>query len=133
MRAYWYFVRPRTAGVKALLFHNGKVLFIRHSYTPKMWSLPGGGIKRDEDVLVALKREIWEELGVEAKNFEYCGESNSNREFKRDKVFVYRGELVSGEVKLDNIELIDAKWFAQNEISKLTPFTQAIVDLCLSN
>lgn len=41
-----------------------QVLLLRHSYGPKVWALPGGGVKRGEDPALAAKREVAEELGI---------------------------------------------------------------------
>lgn len=43
---------------------SGDVLLLRHSYGPKVWSLPGGGVEPGEDPEAALRREMQEELGI---------------------------------------------------------------------
>ena len=44
---------------------SGDVLLLRHSYGPKVWSLPGGGVEPGEDPEVAIRREMSEELGIQ--------------------------------------------------------------------
>lgn len=46
-RMIWRVLRPRTRGVKIMLFNNeGHVLLIRHSYgASHLFTLPGGGVK----------------------------------------------------------------------------------------
>ena len=59
------FVRPsRGRGVKALLVCDGEVLFVRHTYGPDRWELPGGSVRHGEAPLAALHRELEEELGL---------------------------------------------------------------------
>ena len=43
---------------------NGSVLLLRHSYGPKVWALPGGGVGKGETSQEAAAREISEELGL---------------------------------------------------------------------
>lgn len=41
-----------------------QLLLLRHSYGPKVWALPGGGLKPNEDPEQAARREVMEELGI---------------------------------------------------------------------
>lgn len=52
--------------VRAVIRKDGKMLLVQHvGHTT--WCLPGGGIDAGENVIKALKREIREELGVDAQ------------------------------------------------------------------
>ena len=54
------------AGVSVVITNlGGDVLLLKHSYGPNVWSLPGGGLKSGEDPLLAARREVREELGIE--------------------------------------------------------------------
>lgn len=43
---------------------DGDVLLLRHSYGPRVWALPGGGVGRSETPEDAVRREIREELDI---------------------------------------------------------------------
>lgn len=55
----------RIEGVSVVVTNlAGDVLLLRHSYGPKVWALPGGGLKRGEDAEACARREVHEEVGV---------------------------------------------------------------------
>lgn len=49
---------------RAIIFHDGKLLLVRHSSDSGYVALPGGHLEWGEDVKSCLSREITEELGV---------------------------------------------------------------------
>lgn len=42
---------------------NDRLLLLRHTYGPSAWTLPGGGVGRNEDPEQAARREMLEETG----------------------------------------------------------------------
>ncbi len=48
-------------------------MLLRHSYGPKVWALPGGGIDRGEDPKDAARREVQEELGLKLQTLRDLG------------------------------------------------------------
>lgn len=44
-----------------------RVLFVRQVTGLKLWTLPGGKVKRGESLMHALKREVYEECGLRVK------------------------------------------------------------------
>jgi 8-oxo-dGTP pyrophosphatase MutT (NUDIX family) len=59
--------RPSVYGI---VLHEGKILLGKARTTQK-YVLPGGGIEKGEAVDAALKREVWEETGVEVEIGEF--------------------------------------------------------------
>jgi 8-oxo-dGTP diphosphatase len=56
--------------VAALIFRDGKILICqrtRHQTMPLKWEFPGGKIEEGEQPRDALRRELEEELGIEAQ------------------------------------------------------------------
>lgn len=73
---------------RALIFNQeNKLLTVHHG--SDFWSLPGGKIEENEDLKTCLKREIFEELGIECQvqnlafvhEFQWSDTSNITTEF----------------------------------------------------
>ena len=100
-RLRWRVFRPIAVGVRVLLVQDDKVLLVKHTYQ-KSWYLPGGGVKRDETVEAALRREVREETDAQLGSLVLLGVYSSFYEYKSDHivVFVCRDFTVTG--KTDN-------------------------------
>src|SRR6476660_9520034 len=60
----WRIRRPLLIGVRALIVHDDAELLIRHRSGKYPWSLPGGGVERNERLSEAAQREAREETGA---------------------------------------------------------------------
>ncbi len=114
-------VRPHTLGVKCLIEHEGKFLCIRNSYYP-YWTLPGGGVGKNELPKQTARRETLEEVGIDAADWKEIGEYQSRREHKKDVVHCFYVEVESPEFQIDNDEVIEARWFSEDEIPENRSF-----------
>jgi len=52
---------------------SGAILLLRHSYGPKVWALPGGGVAKGEYPKAAAQREMAEELNLDLAEISYAG------------------------------------------------------------
>ncbi len=91
LHAYWRFSRGMTLGVRACVVDGeGRVLLVRHSYTPG-WHFPGGGVEVGQTLRVALADELKQEANVElAGEPDLVGLYLNARASRRDHVALYR-------------------------------------------
>jgi 8-oxo-dGTP pyrophosphatase MutT (NUDIX family) len=110
-RRWWRIRKPRRHSVNVLAIeHEGRVLLVRHSYGPPVWALPGGGLGRNEDPVLAAIREVREELGCGIGGIEpLCGSAQDNDGLP-DSLQVFLARL-TGEPVADNREVVEARFF----------------------
>ena len=101
----------RFYAVCGILDIDGKILFVRHTYGPakERILIPGGYVKEDELPTEAVKREFFEETGVNVK-----AESVFAVQFRTEQwIIVFRLKYISGEPVSDGYE--------NSEVLLLTP------------
>lgn len=128
-RLYWFIFRPMTRGVRAILVSpTGEVLLVRHSYG-EGWYLPGGRTRSREDDVVALQRELREELGVEIQgSVKKLGEYTNSQEYKRDTIIVFVVESFTRSHAKD-AEIDDVGFFAPDSLpSDASPGTRRRIE-----
>ena len=88
------------------------------------WGYPGGSVDINEVVEVAAKRELLEETGLTANSLEllgvFSGEEMYYKYPNRDEIsvidIVYVCRDYTGEIKADNVENLDVKFFPINKL-----------------
>jgi 8-oxo-dGTP pyrophosphatase MutT (NUDIX family) len=110
-KLYWFITRPETQGAKCLVEYDNKFLFVRLAYAHKKWTIPGGGIKKNESPEDAAKREIREETGVYLSRVMKIGEYKSEKEYKKDTVHCFYGVADNDTVSIDPLEVKESGWF----------------------
>lgn len=121
---------PRPA-VAAVILDMDRVLLVKRGREPfkGRWSVPGGTVEWGEPLTIALKREVWEETGLEIKPGEVAGvfdlieDTCTDGEVKFHYVIVdYYAKHVGGELHPgDDAE--EARWVPVSELDlyELTP------------
>ena len=126
----WSRVRPgHPQGVKCVLRHEGRILFIRHTYGDRrLWELPGGGLHQGEPPLEAAAREAREELGVDLVWRPLA--AIEVRDHRVTTMHVFAADATTDEVTPDPGELAEVRWAAPGAPpSPLSPSSTAILEL----
>ena len=107
---------------KAILKKDGKVLIVRDSRVtnPVLWELPGGRLHKNELPEEGLRRELMEELGVEAD----IGEMIYSELFAQTKtgdphiLLAYTATLVkpAEDFTPDPVEVAEMKWIGISQL-----------------
>jgi ADP-ribose pyrophosphatase YjhB (NUDIX family) len=90
---------------------QGRVLLVRHSYGSRAWAFPGGGMRKDEDVLAAAGRELAEELRCGLIDPVHLGTLDKTFHGARHIAHAVSG-LAHGEPRPDMREVVEARFFA---------------------
>jgi 8-oxo-dGTP pyrophosphatase MutT (NUDIX family) len=112
----WLLRRPAKRGVKCLLVNRERVLLVRHTYGDRRWEVPGGAMRRNEEPLATARREMHEELGIEAATWTALGTVQGTFHHRRDTIHCFRAELESPALTLDLGELQAASWFHSSDL-----------------
>ena len=129
IKTYWFLFRPKTYGSKVFIERGKEILFVRHSYLPHYWGLPGGGRDVGEGDEEVARREAKEEVGVTLVDLVLLGFVESTLEYKRDTIAVFRSTIGEQIVTIDGVEIVEAKWFPKQSPPRLGRVTQKLYDL----
>jgi ADP-ribose pyrophosphatase len=105
-----------TDGVAALVFDDRNQVLMEREYRypvdDVIWQLPGGLVDRGEEPLLAMQRELAEETGYVADEWEYLGQFWDNPALSAMKIhlFVARGVHNSADTHFDTAEFLEVSW-----------------------
>jgi 8-oxo-dGTP pyrophosphatase MutT (NUDIX family) len=100
---------------------------VRHTYGDRRaWELPGGGVKRGESPLDAVRREAREEVGADLADWREVAAVTGTWHGRRDTVWVFAAAWPGGPPDVDDLELADFAWFSPGTLpDRLSPATRA--------
>jgi ADP-ribose pyrophosphatase YjhB (NUDIX family) len=109
-RLYWKIFSPVTNGARALVLFDNEILLVKNLNLP-YWTMPGGGIDKEETAEQCIVRELKEELDLSSLKIEYkLGTYHSQKEGKKDTIHVFVIHPESKEFK-QQWEIEGAQWF----------------------
>ena len=115
-------VKKKRRRATVIAEQDGKVLLIKERGS-RRYSLPGGGIERNESFMEAAVRELREETRLIAVKTEYLFDHEGATQYH--KVI---WALVRGSVRIQQKELAEYKWWNKRESVLMIDSTTAILD-----
>lgn len=109
--------------VGVIIEHDGEFLLLDRVNPPYGFAGPAGHINEGENQETAIKREAFEETGIELKNFKMVGQEEIFWNRCKDKTNVHYWYLFRAKVDSDFFKMsTEAKsmaWYTKEEIEKL--------------
>ena len=114
-----HMVWPKTAPAIIVAVTKGDKLLLAHNsmFPEGMYSVLAGFVELGETFEQCVKREVFEETGIKVQNIKYFG--SQPWAFPNSMMIGFTAEYLDGEIEVDNHEIVDAKWFAKEEVPGL--------------
>ena len=107
---------PRIEPCVICIVERGEeMLLLRHvQRNQDLWCCLAGFVEIGESIEEALVREVREETGLEVQNIRYMG--SQSWPFPDQLMLAFYADYKSGELKLQEDEIFEARWFNKKEI-----------------
>jgi NAD+ diphosphatase len=116
-----YVAYPRVSpAMMALVTRGREILLARaHRFPPGMFSALAGFVEPGETIEDCLAREVREEVGVDVRDIRYFG--SQSWAFPHSLMIAFTAEYAGGEIRCDDAEIAEARWFAADALPPLPP------------
>lgn len=129
-----------------ILNENKEFLLILENGVKPYWKIPSGGIEKDEDELVALHREIKEELNISVKILDkskytqkydwpsYIKNIDEKKNYIGQEKKVFIAKIKNNQKIKTNHEILEYKWVSKDSfkeyitIKKQLKFLEKVID-----
>lgn len=107
---------PKTSPSVIVLIERGNEILLARSpnFLTGMYSALAGFIEPGETAEETLEREVFEEVGLTINNIRYF--DSQHWPFPNSFMIGFFADYANGEIKIDNIEIIDAQWFTKDNL-----------------
>ncbi|HEX6101133.1 MAG TPA: NAD(+) diphosphatase [Thermoanaerobaculia bacterium] len=112
-------VYPRTdPAVMMMVTHRGRLLLAQHKgRASKFWSTLAGFVEPGESLEDAVRREMFEETGLAARELRYFG--SQPWPLPASLMIGFTIEAADDRITLDENELAEARWFSREQLDEV--------------
>jgi NAD+ diphosphatase len=112
---------PRVSPAMMALVTRGKEILLARAqrFAPGMFSALAGFVEPGETIEDCIRREVREEVGVEVREITYF--ASQSWAFPHSLMIAFTAEYAGGEIKVDDAEIAEARWFSVYDLPKLPP------------
>jgi 8-oxo-dGTP diphosphatase len=112
-------------GVFASIFDEaGRILLVRQAYGSRHWTTPGGRVEEGESPLVALKREVIEEITCDVRLSHLIGVYV--KAYRDDLVLSFDATLIRGTPRPCPPEISEIRFFAKEQLPSELAFNSRV-------
>ena len=112
---------PRVSPAMMVLVTRGREVLLARSprFPPGMYSALAGFVEPGETIEDCIRREVREEVGIDVDNITYF--ASQSWAFPHSLMIAYTAEYAGGELRPDESEIAEARWFACDAVPSLPP------------
>ena len=116
-----YVAYPRVTPAMMVLVTRGSELLLARSprFPAGTYSALAGFVEAGETIEDCVRREVREEVGIEVSDIRYF--ASQSWAFPHSLMIAYNAEYAGGELKLDEAEIAEARWFPWHAVPNLPP------------
>jgi NAD+ diphosphatase len=106
---------PRISPAMMVLVRKGdSILLARHTTTATArYTALAGFVEPGESIEQTIHREVYEEVGLKVGNLQYFG--SQSWPFPHSLMVAFTADYVSGEIRVQEDEIADARWFGPGD------------------
>jgi NAD+ diphosphatase len=93
-------------------------------FPPGIYSVLAGFVEPGESAEEAVEREVMEEAGIEVEDVRYFG--SQPWPFPNSLMLGFTARYAGGEIRLEDDEIEDARWFRANDMPNFFPGRMSI-------
>ena len=112
---------PRVSPAMMVLVTRGRELLLARAnrFPTAMYSALAGFVEPGETIEDCIVREVREEVGVEVGRLEYF--ASQSWSFPHSLMIAFTAEYAGGEIRCDDTEIAEARWFAADALPPRPP------------